>query len=310
MAILQNPLVSVIIPFYNEEDFLSEAIDSVRQQTYPNWELILVDDGSTNQSKEMAKGYAAAYPSKIKYVDHIGHANKGVSATRNLGIQHAQGQLIAFLDADDVWLPEKLENQVAIFKEYPQLGLVAEASNYWYSWDGSGKENCVVAVGAPNNKLYQPHELARYLYPLQSQPSPCPSALMVSKEAIARIGGFEESFNKEFQLYEDQAILSKLYLSEQVYISSACHNLYRKRIGSIEESVKASGQYHAVRKYFLDWYEAYLLQMNIQDPELWELLREALLPYRHPQAYFLKHTLPTRVKSIVQKGLRKLAVHS
>ena len=127
------PLVSVIIPFLNEDQFLSETIESVLQQDYDNWELLLVDDGSTNESTTIAKNYAAAYPGKIFYLEHEGHANKGVCASRNLGVARAKGELVALLDADDVWLPTKLSNQVAIFQRNLEVGMVAEGSLHWYN---------------------------------------------------------------------------------------------------------------------------------------------------------------------------------
>ncbi|AMM51711.1 hypothetical protein TH61_11690 [Rufibacter sp. DG15C] len=307
MSTLNRPLVSVIIPFYNEEEFLSEAIDSVRQQTYAHWEIILVDDGSTNHSRDIAKGYAAAYPEKITYVDHAGHSNKGAAASRNLGVRQAKGELFAFLDSDDVWLPFKLENQVKLFEKNPEVGMVAEASEYWFSWENPARKDVEVQIGVEANRVYKPFELARALYPLQAKSCPCPSAVVMTKEAFERSGGFEESFINDYQMYEDQAFLSKVYLQENVYISSACHNRYRQRVGSVEQSAKANGLYHVARHYFLTWYEAYLQQHHIQDPEIVGLLENAFQPYRHPQQYFIKHTLPTKIKHIFRRGIRKLA---
>jgi glycosyltransferase involved in cell wall biosynthesis len=83
----ENPLVSVVIAFYNEEDLLHEAIESVILQDYDNWELLLVDDGSIDQSSSIAKKYSEAYDGKISYLEHEGHQNRGLSASRNLGIQ-------------------------------------------------------------------------------------------------------------------------------------------------------------------------------------------------------------------------------
>ncbi|QHL89099.1 glycosyltransferase [Nibribacter ruber] len=308
MSISNLPLVSVIIPFYNEEDFLSEAIDSVRQQTYPHWEIILVDDGSTNHSREIAKGYAAAYPHKITCVEHEGHANKGAAASRNLGVRRAKGELLAFLDSDDVWLPFKLETQVDLLQKHPEVGMVAEASEYWSSWQDPGKQDVLVPIGVSADQVYPPLELARELYPLQAKSCPCPSALVMTREAFDRSGGFEESYINDYQMYEDQAFLSKVYLKENVYVSSACNNRYRQRIGSVEQSAKAKGLYPAARQYFLGWYEHYLTQHNIQDPGLWALLEKAFLPYRHPQEYFLKHTLPLRLRKLLKRGMHKLAV--
>ncbi|MDJ0799822.1 MAG: glycosyltransferase family 2 protein, partial [Calothrix sp. MO_167.B12] len=96
--------ISCIIIFFNAgEQFFIEAIESVFAQTYENWELLLVDDGSTDGSTEIALRYAQKYPEKVRYLEHKEHQNRGMSATRNLGIRHAKGEYITFLDADDVW---------------------------------------------------------------------------------------------------------------------------------------------------------------------------------------------------------------
>ena len=104
----------------NEERFIQEAIDSVFAQTYDQWELLLVDDGSTDKSGKIAQKYAKKYPGKINYLDHDRHGNRGMSASRNLGVRSAKGKYISFLDGDDVWLPKKLEEQVGILKKNPK----------------------------------------------------------------------------------------------------------------------------------------------------------------------------------------------
>src|SRR5215203_2510421 len=136
-----NTLVTVIIPFFNEERFLEETVKSVLYQTYTHWEIMLIDDGSADGSTALAKEYASRYKNKIFYVEHEGHANKGLSATRNAGIAKAKGELIALLDADDVWLPQKLERQVAIFQQNPDVALLCEPSLYWYSWQNKKYED-------------------------------------------------------------------------------------------------------------------------------------------------------------------------
>jgi glycosyltransferase involved in cell wall biosynthesis len=122
-----KPLVSVIIIFFNALDFLEEAIDSVFAQTYAEWELLLVDDGSTDASADIAKAAALRHPGRVSYLAHDGCQNRGTSASRNLGIRHAHGEYIAFLDADDVWLQHKLEQQVALFQAHPLAGMVQNA---------------------------------------------------------------------------------------------------------------------------------------------------------------------------------------
>lgn len=114
---MQNPKVSVIIPVYNAESFIEEALESALAQTYKNIEIIVVNDGSTDKSYEKIKPYLAS----IKY---ISQENKGVSSARNNGIRQSKGELIAFLDSDDIWLPDKLDLQVDYLRNNPDVGLV------------------------------------------------------------------------------------------------------------------------------------------------------------------------------------------
>ena len=108
-------LVSVIIPVYNCERFLAEAIESALAQTYRPLEIIVVDDGSTDQSADIARSY--------EEVRYIYQSNQGLAVTRNRGLAIAQGEFISFLDSDDLWLPNKLAVQVEHLIEHPDFGL-------------------------------------------------------------------------------------------------------------------------------------------------------------------------------------------
>lgn len=114
---MNQPPVSVIIPNYNYACYLREAIDSALNQTYRNIEIIVVDDGSQDNSAEVLESYS----DKIKFIQQ---QNQGVSAARNVGFQASSGDYIAFLDADDVWLPQKIEKQIKRFLDDVELGLV------------------------------------------------------------------------------------------------------------------------------------------------------------------------------------------
>ncbi len=113
--------VSVIIPAYNSARFLPETIESVLAQTYKDYEIIVVDDGSTDNTREIL----APYFDKIKY---IYQQNQGAAKARNTAIKHSQGEYIAFLDADDVWLPEKLHIQVDYLNNNPEIAMVYSLS--------------------------------------------------------------------------------------------------------------------------------------------------------------------------------------
>lgn len=277
-----GPPVSVVIGFLNGEKFIREAVESVFAQTYNNWELLLVDDGSTDASTEIALQYAHTYPGKVCYLEHRGHQNRGVCASRNLGIRYARGEYIALLDVDDVWLPHKLERQVEILNSHPDAGMVYGVSQYWYSWTGNHediKRDYVPDLGVQGDMLFEPPTLLTLLYPLGEAMAPCPSDLLMRRKMIERTGGFEEDFHGIYQLYEDQAFLAKVYLGETVFVSSECWDRYRIHPHSCVSVVNEKGDYHAVRLFFLNWLEAYLTELKITDYRVWLALHKALLPY-------------------------------
>src|SRR5258706_12531894 len=111
---MQNrDLISVIMPAYNAEKFITQSIQSVIAQTYSNWELVIVDDGSTDNTKEIVSGFQKTEP-RIKY---IYQPNGRQGKARNTGIEHAAGEWIAFLDAEDILIPAMLEKQFALMKK-------------------------------------------------------------------------------------------------------------------------------------------------------------------------------------------------
>ncbi len=114
---VEVPRVSVVIPTYNYSHFLSEAISSVLSQTYPIHEVIVVDDGSTDDTKKIVERFAG----KIIY---IYQENAGLSAARNTGIKHSTGDVVAFLDSDDIWYPEKTAKQIDVLRADPRIGMV------------------------------------------------------------------------------------------------------------------------------------------------------------------------------------------
>src|SRR6188768_2785618 len=132
---MSRPRVSAIIIFLNEECFLEEAIDSVMAQTFNDWELLLVDDGSIDASPDIARMFVRRNPRQVQYLTHPGRANRGMSASRNLGLGVASGEFIGFLDADDVWLPDKLEEQVAIMEHETTAAMVYGRTLIWRSWN-------------------------------------------------------------------------------------------------------------------------------------------------------------------------------
>ncbi|MBI3009552.1 MAG: glycosyltransferase family 2 protein, partial [Candidatus Omnitrophica bacterium] len=111
------PLVSVIIPTYNRASMLREALESVRHQTVKDLEILVIDDGSTDETTQVVAGFGepAIYFKQL---------NQGVAAARNLGIRKSRGVFVAFLDSDDLWYPQKLERQIDYLSTHPDIGLL------------------------------------------------------------------------------------------------------------------------------------------------------------------------------------------
>jgi glycosyltransferase involved in cell wall biosynthesis len=297
METVYNPLVSVITCFFNEEKFLEETINSVLSQSYTNWELILVDDGSVDESTLIAQKFARDNPGKVVYIDHEEHQNKGVCASRNRGVLVSKGELISLLDADDVWLEDKLRLQVDILGNHRDVGMLCEASKYWYSWADDSKDDVIIQVGCEQDKKYNPTELLTVLYPLANGAAPCPTGIIFRRDAFNKSGGFEEYFTGKYQLYEDQAFLTKMYLQENVFISSLCNNKYRQREGSCVQRVTHEGNYHVVREYFLEWFQKYLRVNKIRSTPVSKLLKKALEPYQNKSNPFLSVLI--KVKKLI-----------
>jgi glycosyltransferase involved in cell wall biosynthesis len=112
---VKPPLISCIVPVFNGERYLSETLDSILGQTYAELEVIVADDGSTDGTRAVVEAYAGR-------VHYLHQPNGGHAAARNLGLGAARGSMVAFLDADDLWHAEKLERQMARFRERPELG--------------------------------------------------------------------------------------------------------------------------------------------------------------------------------------------
>ncbi|MDJ0570887.1 MAG: glycosyltransferase [Pleurocapsa sp. MO_192.B19] len=173
------PLISIVVPVYNGSKYIEAAIKSILNQTYSNYEIIVVDDGSTDDTRDKLK----PYEDEICY---LYQTNKGSASARNLGIKVAKGELIAFLDADDYWsMPEKLEKQVACFSENPNLGCV---NTGWR----------IVNENNKHIKTVQPWHKAPELNLETWLRRKCvrTSAMIFRREWLEKVGGFDEELRQ------------------------------------------------------------------------------------------------------------------
>ena len=169
-----KPLVSIIIPTYNRGWILNEAIDSVLAQDYKEYELIVVDDGSTDNTREILDTYG-------QDILVLRQANKGVSAARNRGIAEAGGQLVAFLDSDDLWLPRKLSRQVDYFNLNPDT-VINQTEEIWMRNDV--RVNPKDRHRKPSGMIFE-RSLGLCLV--------SPSAVMIQKTLFDGVGAFDEN---------------------------------------------------------------------------------------------------------------------
>jgi glycosyltransferase involved in cell wall biosynthesis len=280
----RNTLVSVIIIFLNAEKYINEAIESVCNQSYTEWELLLVDDGSTDGSTDIARRYATQRPGQVHYWQHPGHHNCGKGASRNLGIRHARGEYIAFLDADDLWLPNKLAEQVAILDKNETVGMLYGETCYWYSWSSTlSKSHADFSppLGVQVNVPIEPPNLLP-LYLRGKAAVPCPSSILVRRDIMNKIGGFDETFTGVNNIYEDQAVYVKLCLETPVMVVKRCWDWYRQHPEASMAIAWQTGKEVEARGFFLKWTTTYLQEQGVLNREIWLALQREIWLIQKP----------------------------
>ena len=249
---------------------------------------------------------AAKDPERIRCLTHPGAVNLGRNASRNLGLREARGDLIAFLDADDVFLPFKLEHQVTLLQGRPDVGLVFGRFLHWHSPIlpvDRIQADFVSPLPAEPGTVLNPPEALRLLL-RDEDTHPANSALLLRAALCREIGGFED----DLDLYEDTVFLAKAYLRTKVLVSGDCSAVYRLHPESTCFRAEASGDYHPdepnlARRSYLEWVERHLAAEGVGDEELLRLLRRELRPYREPR----RHALGVAARAPVRRA-RALAM--
>ena len=299
----RRPSVSVIVIFRNAGRFLPEAIDSVLGQTYRDWELLLVDDGSTDESAAIALRTAGEHGDRVRRLEHPGHENRGMSASRNLGARHASGPLLAFLDADDVWFPNALADQVAILDAHRNVAMVYGPIQWWYSWTGRAGDvdrDYVETLGVPADAIVQPPRLVPLF--LRDEAA-VPSGILVRRDIFERLDGFEDEFRGE---YEDQVFLAKVCLAEPVFAAAGCWYRYRQHPDSAVSIGLRTGQTDAARRRFLRWLTSYLRDRRSRALDVWLALVLERWRLERPRSYHLvRHgrRIAARFQHVLARGV-------
>lgn len=211
-----NDKVSIIIPLYNRELYIVETLGSAIAQTYPNVEIIVVDDGSTDNSLGVISSLVDKY--NIAVYQHENGINKGQAAALNLGLSHATGEFIQILDSDDVILPRKLELQVSYLEDKPEVGMVYGMG---IAIDSEGRELYDILSpqhvenSDPNDILLDPYMLLQ--------------GALIRASALKKIG----SFNEGLRAAQDHDVMVRLFEVTHVAFQAETVFLYRRHGDSI-----------------------------------------------------------------------------
>lgn len=197
-ANLSDPLVSVVIPLFNKGPWIIQTLLTVLGQTYSNWECLIIDDGSTDGSLETVNSFIESHPGNWKIISQV---NLGQTHARNLGIEKASGDFIAFLDADDLWLPNKLELQVKTHLSNPEIAL--SMTSYVIFKKGQ-KNNFRIVTCRDSKKM-----ISRW-FSLTGFGGLIESTGFLKKETLEIFGNYSESFSMTAGLDLSLKIVSEL----------------------------------------------------------------------------------------------------
>ena len=306
--------ISVVIPLYNKKETILRVLNSVLSQTVLPYEIIVVNDGSTDGSEQI-----------VAQLDHplirlVSQSNQGVSAARNLGIAEARNDWIAFLDADDEWLPEFLQTITELFEKYPECSLVA-TSYYMQDTEGRRERNHLSKI-----KFKGDHGIIRNYFQVAScsHPPINSSAVAVQKEVIESIGGFPAGVTSGEDLLTWARIaaaypIAYSVIPQSVFIQDPAHFYARKPnripqkpdiVGrSLVAIARTNKRLPGIRKYISHWHKmrsSIYLRLGMKR----ESFRESIISLSYYLlnfkviSYFFLLGLPT---SLTSKIFRKLA---
>ncbi len=245
-------LISVIIPTYNRCDKLKKAMESVLAQTYDNIELLIIDDGSTDHTQEMVEGIA---DERVRYIRLP--QNMGAAAARNEGVRQVRGELIAFHDSDDLWVPEKLEKQMNYWKEHPEFSMIYCA--YLFHIDNHEFRTPDMNRGDLEGDILQ------YLLLKNSVGTP---TMLMRKRCFEEVGGF----NTSLHCLEDWEFVIRF--AESYYIGYVDEVLVNAFFSSGGISSKLA-EYYEAKCYVISKYQKYYVQYDVFTRAVSELFKHA-----------------------------------
>lgn len=255
--------ISIITPLYNGIKTLPETFESIRSQDFTAWEWIMYDDGSTDNTQELARKYSGQYKEKIFYFEHKDNKNFGTSYTRNRAVEKSNSGIIAFIDQDDVWYPGRLSHQFNILEKNKDCAVIWGPSLYWYK-EREFKQPVGYRGKGLESGMYNPPQFVK-IFLSNLWGAPLPSASLVKKECFDEVKGYEESIRGS----EDIVLWLKLAEKFPIYYDDEIIVKYRKHTDSTLRVAQQSGIMDEWNLGFYLWVIEFLKKTN-QDKSLIE----------------------------------------
>ena len=246
------PTVDIILPAYNAAHFLPMALDSVMGQSFADWRILLVDDGSTDETSAIAARYAERLGPKLLYLHQD---NRGLPAARNTAIRHAEAEFLALLDADDVWLPHRLEASLKLFAGRPEIGL---SYGLIEGIDSSGK-----VVGRFTDRKRHPEGWIAPLIYMRTMDLPCPTVTL-RRACVEQSGLFDETLRatedrdlwvriaQHFQVACVPEVIAQYRTSPQAMTTDP-ERMLRAQLQFVEKHFRSPGCGVRARRVALSW---------------------------------------------------------
>lgn len=279
------PTVSIVTPTYNRGRFIPRLVKNVFSQTYQDFELVIVDDGSTDNTKELVDQQSAEHPGRIRYVHQ---PNQGSGSARNTGIKHARGRYVAFLDSDDEWLPDYLVKTIGVLEKGGYQWTVTGAKRIDIDKDGRELDTKLIKCNLQEFSYFFKRELSVYEALLTGNVVGETSRIVVLKQALLDVGGFRHHLrlSQDYELWLRLAKNNyKLFITDEPLV------LYRKSVDSVTKTRLVEGLRYGfgiISEYSKDAIKMDPLYRKFYGEKLWGYARDIIKHQNRDYALFLK----------------------
>ncbi|MEO6695006.1 MAG: glycosyltransferase [Ignavibacteria bacterium] len=240
------PKISIITPLFNGSKTLEETAASVFAQDYIDWEWIFFDDGSNDGTKEIARKYEKEFPGKIFLYEHEQNENHGTAFTRNRAVEKSIGEVISFIDQDDIWYKDRLSSQLTTLEKTSNCAMIWGPSLYWYKDREFKQPIGYRGKGLPTGLYHPPDFIEIFLSDLRG--TPIPGAILVRRKFFDEVKGYDESIKGS----EDIVLWLKIAERFPIFYEDKILVKYRKHAGSTLRIANESGD---MDKWDLDFYK-------------------------------------------------------